>query len=166
MNEPKPLVLSEDRVPLSQIEEGIEELVDLYGGQITAQREDARDFVLPLRRGIAPGGGVECTVSWSGQEAYGTVQLTTNRHVDAPKAQRVFFLVAGVVGSVLFMLWPFFPHEKEYGSLAMLGGVVAIAVYLLTLRKSSGGMAGDFLRRLAGRQRAVNADDDEPVAES
>jgi hypothetical protein len=57
------------------------------------------------------------------------------------------------------MLWPFFPHEKAYGTLAWLGGVIAFAVYLMTLRKTSGGIAYDFLQRLAARQRAEHDPD-------
>lgn len=154
MTEPKPVELTEDRIPFDGIEETIDELVEMYGGDITARREQARDFILPLRRG-AGGAGVECTVSWApDDERDATVTLLCNRNVDAPKAQRVFLLVAGVVGAVLFMLWPFFPHERAWGSLAWLGGIIAIAVYLMTLRKSSGGIAVDFLQRLAARQRA------------
>ena len=156
MTEPKPVELTEDRVPFADIEEGIEELVDLYGGEVTARREHARDFVLPLRRGVASSGAVECTVSWApDDERDATIRLTTNRNVDAPKLQRVLLLLAGVAGSVMFMLWPFFPGERAFGSLAWLGGIVAIAVYLMTLRKTSGGIAADFLQRLAARQRAV-----------
>jgi hypothetical protein len=81
------------------------------------------------------------------------VTITCDRDVDAPKTQRVLLLLAGVVGAVMFMLWPFFPGEKGYGTLAWLGGVIAIAVYLMTLRKTSGGIAYDFLQRLAARQR-------------
>ena len=62
---------------------------------------------------MATGGGVECTVMWAAGEAgNGTVTLTCNRDIDAPKAQRVALLVAGIIGAVLFMLWPFFPGEK------------------------------------------------------
>jgi hypothetical protein len=151
--------LTEDRVPFEGIEEAIEELVDLYGGDITATRDGARDFTLPLRRGMAGAGAVECTISWAPDDATdATVKLICNRDVDAPKAQRVLLLLAGVAGAVLFMLWPFFPHEKEFGTLAWLGGVVAIAVYLMTLRKTSGGIASDFLRRLAARQRSEPAE--------
>lgn len=141
---------TEDRVPLAGIETSIEELVDLYGGELTASREGGRDFVLPLRRGHATGGAVECTLSWAPDE---TVTLICNRDVDAPKAQRVLLLVAGVIGAVMFMLWPFYPNEREMGTLAWLGGAVAIAVYLMTLRRTSGGIAADFLQRLAARQR-------------
>lgn len=155
MTEPKPMELTEDRVPLEGIEESIDELVDMYGGVVTASRETARDFTLPLRRG-GGGGAVECTVSWV---AGGMVTLATNRDVDAPKVQRVMLLVAGIVGAVMFMIWPFFPAERGYGTLAWLGGVVAIAVYLMTLRRASGGIASDFLQRLAARQRAASEDE-------
>lgn len=144
-----PVRFTEDRIPLDGIEESFAELVDLYGGEVTASRLNERDFVLPLRRGQASGGAVECTITWS-EEA---VTVLCNRDLDAPKAQRVLLLLAGVAGAVMFMLWPFFPGEKGYGTLAWLGGVVAIAVYLMTLRKTSGGLAYDFLQKLAARQR-------------
>jgi hypothetical protein len=156
-----PVRFTEDRIPLDGIEESFAELVDLYGGEVTASRLGERDFTLPLRRAMATGGAVECTIAWTADESGGTVTLTCNRDIDAPKAQRVALLVAGIVGAVLFMLWPFFPHEKAYGTLAWLGGVIAFAVYLMTLRKTSGGIAYDFLQRLAGRQRAENEDDRE-----
>ena len=151
-----PVRFTEDRIPLDGIEESFAELVDLYGGEVTASRLGERDFTLPLRRAMATGGAVECTIVWAAGEDGGTVTLTCNRDIDAPKAQRVALLVAGIVGAVLFMLWPFFPHEKAYGTLAWLGGVIAFAVYLMTLRKTSGGIAYDFLQRLAARQRAEN----------
>jgi hypothetical protein len=145
---------TEDRVPFDGIEESIEELVELYGGAITETRERAREFTLPLRRGMASGGAVECTISWAPDDATdATVKLVCDRDVDAPKAQRILMLVAGVAGALMFMLWPFYPGEKEFGTLAWLGGVIAIAVYIMTLRKTSGGIASDFLRRLAARQR-------------
>jgi len=154
MTETKPVELTEDRIPFDGIEETIDELVEMYGGDVTARRELARDFTLPLRRG-GSGGSVEFTVSWApDDERDATVTLLCNRNIDAPKAQRVLLLLAGVIGAVLFMLWPFFPHERAWGSMAWLGGVVAIAVYLMTLRRSSGGIAFDFLQRLAERQRA------------
>ena len=147
--------LTEDRIPFEGIEEGIQELVEMYGGEVTAERERARDFRLPLRRGQATGGAVECTVSWApDDEREATVKLLCNRNIDAPKIQRVLLLIAGVIGSILFLLWPFFPGQKQFGTLAWLGGVVAIAVYLMTLRRTSGGLAFDFLQRLAARQRS------------
>ena len=150
MSEPRPVELTEDRVPIEHIEENLEELVDLYGGEITARRESERAFSLPLRRGVASAGTVECTLSWTPE---GVVKLVCDRNVDAPRMQRLLLLVAGVVGSVMFMLWPFFPYEKAYGTLAWTGGILAIAVYLMTLRKTSGGIAHDFLQRLVARQQ-------------
>ena len=163
MTEAKAVELTEDRVPFAGIEDAIDEVVEMYGGEVTARREGARDFRLPLRRGIATSGAVECTVSWApDDERDATVRLVTNRDVDAPKTQRVLLLLAGVIGSVLFMLWPFFPGERAYGALAWLGGIIAIAVYLMTLRKTSGGIAYDFLQRLAARQRAEASTDVHP----
>jgi hypothetical protein len=43
------------------------------------------------------------------------------------------------------------------GALAWIGGIVALAVYFLTLKRTSGGVASDFLRRLAQRQRTREA---------
>jgi hypothetical protein len=164
MSESAAVEFTEDRVPLGGIEETIAEMVDLYGGSLTGQHPQSREFTLPLRRGAPAGGGVACTVTWAAQEGSdGAVRLTCNRDVDAPKTQRVFLLVAGVIGAVMFILWPFYPGEREWGALAWLGGAIAIAVYVMTLRRSSGGIAYDFLQRLAARQRA-DADEPEPSA--
>ncbi len=140
---------TEDQVPTAGIEEAVEELVELYGGEVKSERENARDFVLPLRRGLAAAGAVECSVTWGGE----TVTVTTNREIDAPKTQRVALLVAGVIGALLFTVWPFFAHARELGTLAWIGGLVALTVYFMTLKKTSGGLAYDFLRRLVKRQR-------------
>jgi hypothetical protein len=157
-----PVELTEDRIPRDGIEETIAELVDLYGGEMKEERDHARDFVLPLRRGVATAGGVECTLSWAAEEET-TVTLVCNREVDAPKAQRVALLLAGVVGALLFTLWPFFAgRTNQLGTLAWIGGVVALAVYFLTLKRTSGGIASDFLRRLALRQRAREAVTESP----
>ena len=156
--EERAVEFTEDRIPIAGIEETISELIDLYGGALTVSRERVRQFTLPLRRGIAAAGGVECTVSWApSEEGDAVVTLVCNRNVDAPKMQRVALLAAGVIGSLLFMIWPFFVHSRELGTLAWIGGVVAFAVYLMTLRKTSGGIAYDFLRRLARTQRERQA---------
>lgn len=152
-----PVELTEDRIPRDGIEETIAELVDLYGGEMKAERDNERDFVLPLRRGVAVSGGVECTVSWVSEDET-TVKFVCSREIDAPKAQRVALLVAGVAGALLFTLWPFFAgRTNQLGALAWIGGVVALAVYFLTLKRTSGGLAYDFLQRLAKRQRAREA---------
>jgi len=144
----------EDRIPAAGIEETIDELVELYGGSIRESRANEREITLPLRRGLATAGAVECTVSWAADEAgEATVTLRCDRDVDAPKAQRVAMLVAGVIGSLMFMMWPFTSRGTEFGTLAWIGGAVALAVYFMTLKKTSGGIAYDFLQRLAKRQR-------------
>ena len=140
---------TEDRVPTANIEQSIAELVEIYGGEIKAERANARDVVLPLRRGVATAGAVECNVTWADD----TVTITTNREIDAPKAQRVALLVVGVAGALLFTIWPFFARARELGTLAWIGGLVALTVYFLTLKKTSGGLAADFLSRLVRRQR-------------
>jgi len=155
MTDTPPLAFTEDGVPAEGIAESIEELVELYGGEMTDSEARARKFVLPLRRGLSASGGVECTVSWAPES--GSVTLTCNRDVDAPKAQRVVLLSAGVFGALLFMVWPFAGRGSQPGAVAWMGGAVALAVYFLTLRKTSGGLAYDFLRRLADRQRAASA---------
>jgi hypothetical protein len=142
---------TEDRVPTAGIEETIAELAELYGGEVKAERPNARDVILPLRRGLATAGAVECSVTWEGE----SVTITTNRDIDAPKAQRVALLAAGVIGALLFTIWPFFAHARELGTLAWVGGLVALTVYFMTLKKTSGGLAADFLQRLAKRQRGV-----------
>jgi hypothetical protein len=119
-----------------------------------AQRLNERQFVLPLRRGVAASGGIQCTVSWTTDaQNEATVRLVCDREVDAPKAQRIAMLAAGVIGSMFFMIWPFFPHQQELGTLSWMGGIIALAVYFLSLRRTSGGIAYDFLQRLARRQR-------------
>ena len=120
---------------------------------MTGREATQRIFTLPLRRGVAAGGSVECRLMWS---ADGSVTMTCDREIDAPKSQRVMLLVAGVIGALLFTIWPFFPQRKEFGALAWIGGAVAIAVYFLTLRKTSGGIALDFLQRLVRRQREAS----------
>lgn len=159
MTETAPVTFTEDRVPAAGIAEAIDELVELYGGEVTSSGGAERRFVLPLRRGVASSGGVECTLTWApGEGEETTVTLVCNRDIDAPKGQRIAMLGAGVVGALLFTVWPFFPKAStQLGALAWIGGAVAIAVYLLSLRKTSGGLASDFLSRLARRQRSMAA---------
>lgn len=154
----QPVEFSEDRVPYRGLDDAVQELVELYGGELGEGGDRQRKFTLPLRRGIATGGAVECTISWTMDDARdGTVTLECDRDIDAPKAQRVLLLVAGLVGATLFMIWPFFPQRREFGTLAFLGGAIAIAVYFMSLKRTSGGVASDFLQRLVRRQRDVTA---------
>ena len=148
----------EDRIPPAGIEDAVEELVELYGGEMKSSAARERRFVLPLRRGVAVSGGVECTLTWTvAENDEATVTLRADRDVDAPKAQRVALLLIGVIGALVFTLWPFFGKHAamQLGTLAWVGGAVALAVYFLTLKRASGGIVYDFLQRLAKRQRAT-----------
>jgi hypothetical protein len=151
---------TEDRIPSQGLPESVDELVELYGGEMQASRDRERQFILPLRRGVAVSGGVECTVSWAVDASeQATVKLVCNRDVDAPKSQRIAILVIGVIGALIFTVWPFFGKAAtQLGTLAWVGGFLALAVYFLTLRKTSGGLAYDFLQRLARRQREATSD--------
>lgn len=156
-----PVEFVEDRVPFDGIDEAVDDLIELYGGTTTQSGERSRQFVLPLRRGVAAGGGVQCTLTWTPDEgSEATVRMVCDRDVDAPKLQRVALLVVGVAGALLFMMWPFVEARRQFGALAWIGGAVAIAVYFLTLRRTSGGIAFDFLQRLARRQREATIRDD------
>ena len=152
----QPMELIEDRIPSAGIGQAVDDLIELYGGEIQSSALQERRFILPLRRGVAVAGGVECTVSWAVDAAeQATVTLVCDREVDAPKAQRVALLVAGVIGALLFTIWPFFGKAAtQLGTLAWIGGFVALTVYFITLRRTSSGIAYDFLQRLARRQRA------------
>ena len=153
------IVFTEDRVPSAGIAEAVDDLVELYGGEIKSSRDRQRQFDLPLRRGVAVAGSVGCTLSWSSDsDDQATVTLICDREVDAPKGQRIALLVAGVIGALLFTIWPFFGKAAtQLGTLAWVGGFVALAVYFLTLRRTSGGLAYDFLQRLARGQRGERA---------
>ena len=151
---------TEDRIPAADIETTIDGLVELYGGESQASGAQERRFILPLRRGVAVAGGVECRVSWTVSEAgEATVTLVADREVDAPKWQRVALLVLGVIGALTFTIWPFFgKNATRLGTVAVIGAFLAISVYFLTLKRSSGGIAYDFLQRLARHQREATAD--------
>src|SRR5438477_11311606 len=117
---------TEEDVPWDGIEETVAEMVELFGGEMKESRANACRFELPLRRGVGAAGSVECTLAWSGT----TATMTCDREVDAPKAQRVAMLSIGVIGALLFTIWPFFGGKSsQFGTLAWIGGAVALAVY-------------------------------------
>lgn len=114
------MTFTEDRIPAAGIESVVAEL--------------ERDFA---------SSGLRCTVSWaSAEEGQASVSVTCERD-----ATRVSLLIAGIVGAALFMLWPFVPGESVYGTLAWLGGALAIGAYFLSLRKTSAGIAYDLTQK-------------------
>ena len=151
---------SEDHIPSEGIETAVDELVELYGGEIKSSSAQQRTFVLPFRRGVAVSGGVECALTWTvDAENDAVVTIRADRDVDAPKAQRVALLVVGVIGALAFTMWPFFGKHAAtpLGTLAWIGGAVALAVYFMTLKRTAGGIVYDFLQRLAKRQRSAES---------
>lgn len=156
VNEQKTSEFVEDRIPAAGIEQTARELVELYGGSVGSAAGDRIRFVLPLRRGVAAAGGIECTLSWLVEGDDATVTLSCDRDVDAPRVQRIALLLAGVIGAFLWILWPFFPH---LGPLAWAGGLVALSAYFLSIRRSAGGIGADFLQRLARAQREATRED-------
>lgn len=155
---PVPMVeLVEDNVPLEDIEQTVADLIELYGGEIRSSEAQGIDFTLPNRRGVAASGGVECRLSWSAVDAtHGTVTMAAERDAGAPKIQQILLLLVGTLGALLWLLWPFFP---ELGTLSWIGAAVAFAAYFLTLKRTRGGLASDFLQRLVKAQRSEDVAD-------
>ncbi|HEY5610952.1 MAG TPA: hypothetical protein VIL97_07085 [Thermoanaerobaculia bacterium] len=138
---------TEDAIPLEDIGETAAELVDLYGGSIDASSESEIRFTLPVRRGIGASGSIACEFSWSEE---GIVTMVADAESSAAKAPRLILLVIGTAGAIPWLLWPFFP---DMGPAAVIGGLIAFAVYFMTLRRTGGGVAYDMLQRLARAQR-------------
>jgi hypothetical protein len=142
--------LTQESVPLENIAENAAYVIEMYGGQIESSSSRGVHFVLPQRRGVAAAGGVSCQLSWSGAEAAGVVTLLADHDVAAPRFSRILLLVTGVIGSLLWLAWPFYP---PIGPLAWIGGAIAFATYFLTVRKASAGTAADLLQRIVTIQR-------------
>lgn len=143
----------EDEVPLREIDVAVEEVLTLYGAEIIARSPSHVDFSLPRRRGVAASGHVKGTVRWAAEgeeEGLGTVTATTGEELMLARPQRVMLLVAGAVGAMLFLLWPYFPNS---GALAWIGGIIALATYFLTLRKTQHGTIHSILQRVVDTQR-------------
>lgn len=138
----------EEGVPLEGMESTASEVVELYGGRVTSREPGALRFQLPRRRGADSSGSVACVLEW-GEGETGTVTLSAEHEIDASRPQRIALLVAGTLGALVFTVWPFFP---AMGNVAGVGLVVAVAVYLLTLRQSPHGLVGNLLRQIVHLQ--------------
>jgi len=140
----------ESNVPLDGLRETVEELIELYGGRWEGERDGAMLFSLPSRRGVGAGDqiGCELTSEMSDDEG-GIVRLRSYIRSDKSPA-RIVLLLTGVLGAMLWLIWPFFP---DMGPVAVVGGIIAFAAYFLSLRRSPAGLMYDFLQRLARTQR-------------
>ena len=142
---------AEQDVGLERIAERARDLVELYGGQIENESHGSLTFRLPSRRGVAVSGSIRCVLTWSeSSSGKGDVALETGDHVPGPGFQHVLLLVAGIAGSLVAILWPFFPSLTPA---AGVGAVIAFAAYLLTLKRSGANVVQDLFNRLVKAQR-------------
>lgn len=153
------LDISEEGVPLDGVAETAGDWIELFAGRVQSTGDGRIDFTLPRRRGVAASGAVKCFLEWSGTgDGRGRLRLVTGEDVDGPGLQQIALLVAGLVGSLLVILWPFFP---ALAPAAGVGAVIAVAAWLLTLRRSGAGVAATLLRKIAETQRDRAAWDEE-----
>lgn len=141
----------EDRVPLEGIEETAAGVLELYGGEIESRSANEIRFLIPVRRSVAAAGQVSCRLRWEETEnGECRIIASADHNIAPPKAQRVALLSVGVIGALLWTLWPFFPN---LGTLSWLGGVIAFATYFMTTRITSSGVLSDLVQRIARAQR-------------
>lgn len=143
--------VAEQDLPLSGIVENARELIEIFGGRIEGESEGSVFFNLPARRGLAASGSIRCALTWSEvSPGRGEVAIETGDHVPGPGLQHVLLLVAGIVGSLVAMLWPFFPSLTPA---AGVGAIIAFAAYLLTLKRSGANVVQDLFSRLVAGQK-------------
>lgn len=153
------VTFAEHDVPLEGIEETVDEVIELYGGRITETAPGRITFALPSRRAVRGTTDFECTALWSGSER-GRVELSADREFVPSKARAIVLLGLGACGAILAMMWPFFP---QMANLSGVGAILAVAVFLLTLRVKPGGIVAELLQRIAESQRELY--DRDPDAE-
>ena len=143
--------VAEQNVPARQLVENAEALIELYGGHLESSDDASMTFRLPSRRGVAAAGAIRCVLSWE-QKASDKVDLAleTGDYVPGPGLQHILLLVAGIVGSLMAMMWPFYPSLAPAGG---VGAIVAFAAYLLTLRRSGANVVQDLFLRLVDSQQ-------------
>jgi hypothetical protein len=146
----QPIRYVEMEVPLVDIDQSVEHVVEIFGGAIVQRGENRLDFSLPRRRGVPAAGHIQAAVSWKAENAAeGSVTIETGEEVMLARGQRIALLVAGVVGATLFLAWPFFPRS---GEVAWIGGLIALAVFFMTLRKTQHGTVATMLQRIVDMQ--------------
>lgn len=141
----------EDHVPLDGIRETIDAVVAGHGGEVVdSGAGNAVAFRLPLRQGIGASGEIRGTIRWEGDPADGVLTIASEGEVTRPRWSHIAILVAGTIGSLLFILWPFYP---ALGPASWVGGALAFAAYFLTLRRTHGGVLARLLGNIADAQR-------------
>lgn len=153
------LDISEGDVPLDGIAETAADWIELFAGRVESTGTGRIDFSMPRRRGVAASGAVRCRIEWTETaERRGTVRLVTGENIDAPGPQQIALLLAGLAGSLVCILWPFFPQLTP---LAGVGAVLAVGAWLLTLRRSGAGVAVTLLQKIVTTQRERSEWDEE-----
>ena len=148
--DPKTYRVADQDLPLDEIGTSATELIELYGGRVEATKDGSIEFNLPSRRGVAAAGSIRCTLSWTDMGSRrGDIAIETGDHVPGPGVQHVFLLVAGIVGSFVAMLWPFFPSLTPASG---VGAIIAFTAYLLTLRRSGANVVQDLFNQLVEGQ--------------
>lgn len=140
----------EDRIPLEGIEDAVEAMVAAHGGSVRRETRDAVSFALPVRRGVAASGEIRGTIRWEPGDEGGRVTIEADDEERVARGPYLALLIAGTVGSLLFILWPFFP---ALGPASWVGGALAFAAYFLTLKRSRGGTIARLLDNIASAQR-------------
>ena len=145
------LDIGEDDVPLGGVAETASDWIELFGGRVQSAADGRIEFTLPRRRGVAASGAVKCFLEWNDAgEGSGRLRLVMGEDVDGPGPQQIALLLAGLAGSLVCILWPFFPSLVPA---AGIGAVLAVGAWLLTLRRSGAGIAANLLRKIVETQR-------------
>ncbi|HVR43453.1 MAG TPA: hypothetical protein VMS56_08405 [Thermoanaerobaculia bacterium] len=149
--------LVEDRIPLEGIRETIEAVIEAHGGETWSASADSIRFTLPVRQGVAVGGAIVGTIRWEPGEDGGIVTVTAGERADPPRLSHIALLVAGTIGAILWILWPFYP---ALGPASWVGAALAFAAWFLTLRRTRGGVVARLLAHIAEEQRNSSMIDD------
>jgi hypothetical protein len=158
------LDIGEDDVPLDGVAETATGWIELFAGRVESTAAGRLDFTLPSRRGVAASGAVKCFLEWTEEsDGIGRLRLVTGDSVDGPGRQQIALLVAGVAGSLVCILWPFFPSLTPA---AGVGAVLAVGAWMLTLKRSGAGVAANLLRKIVETQRERATWDEEEKDES
>lgn len=148
----------EGDVPMEGIDDSVETVIEIFGGSVTNRAVNRIEFSLPRRRGVPAAGHVEAAVSWSASAAgEGTVTIETGEELMLGRVQRIALLLAGMIGALLFIAWPYFPNS---GPVAWIGGLIALAVFFMTLKKTQHGTVATMLQRIVDMQWDRVEDDD------
>lgn len=162
----RPYRLSESRVPLDGIELTAKDLIEFFGGNVTSEGASSLAFTMPARKSVGTRDLLRCEVRWfpsENPEDEGTIEIASKVEAQSSPT-RTAMLVIGVIGALVWLVWPFFPN---LGAVSWVGAAVAFAAYFLSLTRSPAGTIYEFVQRLAAIQReARHIEEDDSIDES